>query len=215
MVEVSASLLAADFANLQRAVEFAEQVGADSFHFDIMDGHYVPNIALAPLHIPALRPHTTLPFHIHLELANPDYVLDHFHRFEAQSLSFQWDCSPDPAATIQRIKSWGAEVSLCLNLEVPLEEALPYLADLSEVLFLGVHPGFGGQKMHAGMPERVAKAVSMYKKINPQLKLAIDGGVNRQNIPALVAAGVDRLIMGSAFYNDPQIADLVHELKKG
>ena len=109
MVQISASLLAADYARLGEEVRRAESAGVDSFHFDMMDGHYMPNLALAPDHLTALRPYTTLPFCAHLELSNPDEVLSLFNPFPAYMIIVQWNTLANPLATFERIHSRNAK----------------------------------------------------------------------------------------------------------
>lgn len=210
---VSASLLAADFANLARDVKRAITAGVDSFHFDMMDGHYVANIALSPQHLIALRPHTSLPFSLHLELGNPDQVLDTFGKLDADVISFQWDRSPDPRATILRIQQRGVKVSMCVNLGIPLENVRPYLTLLDEVLMLGVNPGFGGQAIDPGMNERIQQMNRLIAIEKPGIPIAVDGGVSLNTAPGLVAAGAQRLISGSALFNAPDMAVCVKQMK--
>jgi len=212
-IEVSASLLAADYANLAKDVALAVEAGADSFHFDVMDGHYVPNIALSPQHLIALRPYTSLPFSLHLELGNPDQVLDTFGKLDADIISFQLDRSPDPKATIDRILKRGTMVSMCVNVDVPLEKALPFINMLDEVLMLGVNPGFGGQPMYPQMGERIQQMSRMIEKEKPGIPIAVDGGVSLKTAPMLVAAGAERLISGSAFFGAPDKAEFVRQMK--
>lgn len=212
-IEVSASLLSADYANLAKDVARAVQAGADSFHFDVMDGHYVPNIALSPQHLIALRPYTSLPFSLHLELGNPDQVLDTFGKLDADIISFQLDRSPDPRATIERIRQRGTQASVCVNVDVPLEQVLPLISLLDEVLLLGVNPGFGGQPMYPQMGERIHQMCRMIEKEKPGVPIAIDGGVSLKTAPMLVAAGAERLISGSAFFGAPDMAEFVRQMK--
>jgi len=212
-IEVSASLLSADYANLAKDVARAVEAGADSFHFDVMDGHYVPNIALSPQHLIALRPYTTLPFSLHLELGNPDQVLDTFGKLDADIISFQLDRSPDPRATIERILKRGTKVSVCVNVDIPLEQVQPLISLLDEVLMLGVNPGFGGQPMYPQMGERIHQMSRMIEKEKPGVPIAVDGGVSLKTAPMLVAAGAERLISGSAFFGAPDMAEFVRQVK--
>ncbi|MEN6436837.1 MAG: ribulose-phosphate 3-epimerase [Anaerolineaceae bacterium] len=212
-IEVSASLLAADYANMARDVARAVQAGVDSFHFDVMDGHYVPNIALSPHHLTALRPYSSLPFSLHLELGNPDQVLDMFGELDADIIAFQWDRSPDPDATIKRICARQVEISVCVNLEVALEDIKPYISKVDEILLLGVHPGFGGQSMDENMGDRVFQMKKMIDQEKPGVPIAIDGGVSLQTAATLVSAGATRLITGSAIFGASDMAEFVRQMK--
>jgi ribulose-phosphate 3-epimerase len=213
-IEISASLLAADYANMARDVSRAVQAGVDSFHFDVMDGHYVPNFALSPHHLTALRPYSNKPFSLHLELGNPDDVLDRFGRLDADIISFQWDQSPDPKATIERIMARKAEVSICVNLEVALEDILPYIKMADEILLLGVHPGFGGQAMDKNMGDRISQLKRMIDQERPGVPIAIDGGVSLKTAPTLISAGATRLISGSALFNALDMAEFIRKMKE-
>ena len=115
MVQISASLLAADYAQLGEEVQRAAAAGVDSFHFDMMDGHYVPNIAFAPEHLTTLRPYSRLPFVAHLELSNPDEVLSRFSAFPADTIIVQWDTLNDPHNTFEGIHARGAKIGVALN----------------------------------------------------------------------------------------------------
>lgn len=212
-VEVSASLLAADYANMARDVTRADQAGVDSFHFDVMDGHYVPNIALSPHHLTALRPYSKKPFSLHLELGNPDDVLDRFGKLDSDIISFQWDRSPDPKATIERIKTRKVEVSICVNLDVALEDILPFIKMVDEILLLGVHPGFGGQAIDKNMGERISQLKRMIDQEKPGIPIAIDGGVTLHNAPILISAGATRLISGSALFGAADMAGFIKQMK--
>ncbi len=214
MVHVSASLLAADYANLAKDVARAVKAGVDSFHFDMMDGHYVANIALSPQHLTALRPYTNLPFHLHLELGNPDQVLDTFGRLDADTISFQWDKSPDPDATIARIRKRGVKVSMCVNVDIPLQQVQPYITQLDELLLLGVNPGFGGQPIFAGMEDRIDQARRLIAIEKPGIPIAVDGGVSLKTAPGLVSAGANRLITGSALFGAPDMDAFVRQIKQ-
>lgn len=200
MVEISASLLAADFARLGSEVRRAERAGADSFHFDMMDGHYVPNLALTPQHLSALRPYSRLPFHVHLELSEPDGLLEAFAPLGADVIVVQWDTLVHPERTFERIRSQGARVGLALNPEVPLADVQPVLPAVDELLLLGVNPGFGGQRMQLGTLAKVAEARDRLRVLGLALPIAVDGGVKPENAAALVQAGADCLIMGTGLF---------------
>jgi ribulose-phosphate 3-epimerase len=165
MAHISASLLAANYARMGQEVRRAERAGADSFHFDMMDGHYVPNLALSPEHLSALRPFTTLPFHVHLELGNPDEVLSKFQPLQADLIIVCHDTLPDPSQTLVRIHALGVRAGLSLNPNEPLVAAEPYLSQLDMLLILGVYPGFGGQSMQPGTIEKIILARQLIRSL--------------------------------------------------
>ncbi|MGZ6347606.1 MAG: ribulose-phosphate 3-epimerase [Anaerolineales bacterium] len=214
MVQVSASLLAADFARLGREVIRAEHAGVNSFHFDMMDGHYVPNIALAPDHLAALRPYTHLPFQIHLELANPNEVLEHFRPLEAELIIVCRDSVADPGETFARIRTKGAKTGLSLNPDEPMEETYRFLPELDLLLIMGVFPGFGGQNMQSNTITRIAQARQISRSMRLPLLIAVDGGINLENASALVKAGADMLIIGTALFHAPKMRKFMAKLKE-
>jgi len=214
MIQVSASLLAADLARLGEEVRRAEQAGIDSFHFDMMDGHYAPNLAFSTDHLASLRPYTSLPFNLHLELDNPDYLLENFRPFKANAITVCLDTLNDPIKTFSRIRRVEAQVGLSLNPGESLTQTLELLPVIDILILLGVHPGFGGQEMQAGTIERVAEAVHYRDQLSPQVKVGVDGGVNARNAPGLIKAGADVLIIGTALFKSENMAEVVKEIKE-
>lgn len=213
MPHISASLLAADYARMGQEVRRAERAGADSFHFDMMDGHYVPNLALAPDHLTALRPHTCLPFHVHLELANPDEVLNKFQPMQADLIIVCRDTLPAPSQTLARIHALGMRAGLSLNPDEPLDAARDCLSEIDLFLILGVFPGFGGQLMQPGTLGKIAQARQEIRSLGLDIPIAVDGGVNQQTAPELVKAGADILIIGTALFRASRISRAVAQFK--
>lgn len=213
MIQISASLLAADYARLGEEVQRAELAGVDSFHFDMMDGHYVPNLALTPDHLIALRPYTGLPFHVHLELSNPDEVLSRFSPFRADTIIVQWNTVHHAPATFDHIRSRHEKVGLGLNPDDRIENAVSFFQDLNLLLILGVYPGFGGQAMRPGTLEKIRAARAVAKNLNPSLIIAVDGGVNASNASSLIDAGADCLIIGTALFQAKDMRQILMQIK--
>lgn len=213
MVQICASLLAADYARLGEEVRRAENAGADSFHFDMMDGHYVPNLALTPDHLKALRAYSQLPFHAHLELDNPDDVLLKFEALRAETIIVQWNTLTDPSQTFERIRSQNIRVGLGLSPSDSLEEASRLFRDIDLLLLLGVCPGFGGQAMQPGTHEKIASARRMLDEVAQRVMIAVDGGVKPGNAASLVEAGADILIMGTALFQSEDMAETIRSIR--
>ncbi len=213
MIQICASLLAADYARLGEEMQRAEKAGVDSFHFDIMDGHYVPNLALAPDHLKALRPYSHLPFHAHLELDNPDDILFNFAPLQADVIIIQWNTLVDPARTFNRTRSQNIKVGLGLSPDDKLDEPSRFFQDIDLLLILGVDPGFGGQTMLPGTVEKIAAARSIAQHLGYQYRIAVDGGVKPENISQVVHAGVDILIMGTALFTSSNMAEAVRAIR--
>lgn len=214
MAKICASLLAADYACLGEEMRRAETAGADSFHFDMMDGHYVPNLALTPDHLKALRPYSHLPFHAHLELNNPDDVLFKFEPMQANTAIVQWNTLSDPSRMIKRIHSQAMKAGLGFGPDDPLDEASHFFQDVDLILILGVYPGFGGQSMLPGTHEKIMSARHMSDRINPRIRIAVDGGVKPENAAGLVEAGTDTLIMGTALFQSSDMAETIASIRE-
>jgi ribulose-phosphate 3-epimerase len=213
MTQISASLLAADYARLGAEVRRAERSGVDSFHFDLMDGHYAPNLALAPQHLTALRPYTHRQFHVHLQLVNPDSVIEHFAPLAAEVIIVMWDTLPQPGQTFARLRAQGKQVGLSLNPDEALTDALPFLPEIDLLVIMGVWPGFGGQQLHANTCARLAQARNAIERLGLRLPLVVDGGVRVENAPHLIGAGADILIIGTALFQAPHMGIFLENLK--
>ena len=214
MIQICASLLAADYARLGEGMQRAEKAGVDFFHFDIMDGHYVPNFALAPDHLRALRPYSQLPFQAHLELDNPDEVLFNFAPIQADVIIVQWNTLVDPVRTFHRIRSQNIKIGLGLSPDDTLEEPSRFFQDIDQLVILGVYPGFGGQSMLSGTVEKIAAARSIADQLGHKFQIAVDGGVKSENIQQVVHAGVDMLIMGTALFTPSNMAEAVRAIRE-
>lgn len=214
MVHICASLLAADYARLGEEVQRAENAGVDSFHFDMMDGHYVPNLALTPDHLKILRSYSRLPFHAHLELDNPDDVLSKFEPLQADTIIVQWNTLTNPRWTIESIRAQNTKVGLGLNPNDSLEEASRLFRYIDLLLLLGVPPGFGGQAMQPGTRERVASAKQLFDQQNLHALIAVDGGVKQENAIQLAQTGADILIMGTALFQSNDMAGMIRSIRE-
>ena len=189
----------------------AEKAGVDLSHFDMMDGHYVPNLALTPHHLKALRPYSLLPFHTHLELNNPDDILSSFTSLQADMIIVQWNTLTYLFQTFDRIRSQNIKIGLGLNPDDAFDEASRFIQDLDLFLLLGLYPGFGGQPMQPGNTGKGSHPHGFWQiKSDHQIKIAVDGGVKPENAASLVEAGADILIMGTALF---QSSDMVATVK--
>jgi len=214
MIQICASLLAADYARLDEEMQRAERAGVDSYHFDMMDGHYVPNLALAPDHLKALRPYSHLPFHAHLELDNPDDILSKFTSLNADMVIVQWNTLINPARTFERIRSQNINVGLGLHPNDAFDEASRFFRDLDLLLLLGVYPGFGGQALLPGVHEKIASARRLADLSIHRMTIAVDGGVKPENAASLVEAGADILIMGTALFQSVDMAGTIRSIRE-
>ena len=194
------SILASDFAKLGQEVAAIEAAGADWVHVDVMDGHFVPNLTIGPAVVKALRPHTTLPFDVHLMVAPVDPWLEAYREAGADILSVHPESGPHLHRTLGTIRGLGAKAGIVFNPATPLSilEDVVDLVDL--VLIMSVNPGFGGQKFIDSALTKIARARAILDRAGSPAHLQVDGGVVAANAGACVAAGADALVAGSSVF---------------
>lgn len=209
------SILASDFARLGEEVAALEAAGADWVHVDVMDGHFVPNLTLGPDIMKALRPHTSLPFDVHLMVAPVDPWLEAYHAAGASVLSVHPESGPHLHRTLSRIRELGARAGLVFNPATPLAILDEVVDRVDLVLIMSVNPGFGGQKFIPSSLDKIARARAILDAAGSQAVLQVDGGVTADNAAACVAAGADALVAGSfVFKGGPgAYADNIRALK--
>lgn len=194
------SILASDFARLGEEVRALEAAGADWVHVDVMDGHFVPNITLGPDIVKAIRPHTSLPFDVHLMVAPVDPWLKAYRDAGADVLTVHPESGPHLHRTLGAIRELGAKAGVVFNPGTPLSilEEVVDLVDL--VLIMSVNPGFGGQKFIPSALDKIARARAILDRAGSSAHLQVDGGVTADNAAACVAAGADALVAGTAVF---------------
>ncbi|MBA4001552.1 ribulose-phosphate 3-epimerase [Brevundimonas sp.] len=194
------SILASDFAKLGQEVAAIEAAGADWVHVDVMDGHFVPNLTIGPAVVKALRPHSTLPFDVHLMVAPVDPWLEAYREAGADILSVHPESGAHLHRTLGTIRGLGAKAGIVFNPATPLGilEEVVDLVDL--VLIMSVNPGFGGQKFIDSALTKIARARAILDRAGSPAHLQVDGGVVAANAGACVAAGADALVAGSSVF---------------
>ena len=200
LVKLAPSILAADFARLGEQVAEAEQAGADRIHVDVMDGHFVPNIAIGAPIVQSLRRITRLPLETHLMISNPDFFLDEFAEAGSDSFLVHWEGNNNLHRTVQRIKSLGKRAGVAINPATPaatLEEILP---ELDQVLVMTVNPGFGHQHFLGSTLPKLQRVAQMIGRIKPDCELEVDGGIDEETAPMAVAAGANVLVAGTSVF---------------
>ncbi|MFH1699422.1 MAG: ribulose-phosphate 3-epimerase [Candidatus Zixiibacteriota bacterium] len=213
MIKIAPSILGADFACIGVEAKKAEKAGADWLHVDIMDGHFVPNLTMGPDLVKALKRSTNLFLDVHLMVEKPDEFFGPFAAAGADLLAFHLETAPNPMPNIELIRTLGKKVGLSINPDMPVESVLPFLHQVDLILLMSVFPGFGGQSF---IPESIQRAKKIKDFIDDNglnCLLEIDGGINRKNAPDVIAAGVDVLVMGSAFFGEDTKAELVGFLR--
>lgn len=198
---LSPSILAADFGALKEDMLLAEEAGAESFHFDIMDGHFVPNISYGADLVSGLRKNSQAFFDVHLMVDNPDFYFPIFKEAGADRISFHVEATAHVDRALQAIKELGMEAGLVLNPATPLlflEEILP---SCSYVLLMSVNPGFGGQKFIPYTLDKVKRLRKMAEERGVDLEIGIDGGVSVSNIQEIVEKGANFIVAGSSIFS--------------
>lgn len=209
---VSPSILSADFANLERDIKLVERNGADWIHVDVMDGHFVPNIAIGIPVVKSIKKVTTLPLDVHLMIENPEKYIEDFANAGADILTFHYEAvkKENIKNLISEIKELGVKAGLSIKPKTQPEEILEFLQDLNLVLVMTVEPGFGGQKFM----EDCAEKIKLIKQHAPEnLYIQVDGGINAQTGKICTEFGANSLVAGSYIYKAENIKEAISSLK--
>ena len=199
-VRIAPSILSADFARLGEEVAAIEAAGADWVHVDVMDGHFVPNITIGPAVVKALRAHCSLPFDVHLMIAPVDGFLDAFAEAGADIITVHPEAGPHIHRTVQRIKALGKLAGVSLNPATPAKMLDYLIDDIDLVLVMSVNPGFGGQSFITSQLKKIEAVRKMIDKSGRDIRLEVDGGIDRVTAPLAIAAGADVLVAGTATF---------------
>lgn len=206
-IKLAPSILAADFTRLGEQVEAAISAGAAHIHIDVMDGHFVPNITIGPLIVAALRPQAHAAgvlLDVHLMIEHPERYLADFAQAGADILTVHVETCPHLHRTIQMIQELGVKPGVTLNPATPLATLEPILPDVDLVLVMSVNPGFGGQSYIPGSTPKIRRLRQMLDAIGSTADLEVDGGIKTSNAAAVIQAGANVLVVGSAIFNHQQ-----------
>lgn len=208
------SLLAADFGNLQQAIEMVNASEADWFHIDVMDGVFVPNISYGMPVLSVIQKHATKPLDVHLMIVNPDRYISTFAKLGSDILTVHYEACTHLHRTLQAIKAEGMKAGVALNPHTPVAFLEDIIQEVDVLLLMSVNPGFGGQSFIENTYKKVLQAKKLIEQAGASTLIEIDGGVSLKNAKALVEAGADALVAGSFVFNAANpiqtIADLKH-----
>lgn len=216
-VRIAPSILSADFAKLGEEVRAIDTAGADWVHIDVMDGHYVPNLTIGPMVVKALRPHSALPFDVHLMISPVDPFIEAFAEAGADIITVHPEAGPHVHRTVQFIKSFGKQAGVSLNPATPAKMLDYLIDDIDLVLVMSVNPGFGGQSFISSQLRKIEAIRKMIDKSGRDIRLEVDGGIDAGTAPLAIAAGADVLVAGTAtFRGGPDAyADNIRRLRGG
>ncbi|GAB3558427.1 ribulose-phosphate 3-epimerase [Spirosoma fluminis] len=210
---IAPSLLAADFANLQRDLDLINQSEADYLHFDVMDGVFVPNISFGFPLLEAVRQHCQKPLDVHLMITEPDRYIDAFAEGGASVIHVHYEACAHLHRTLTRIRELGCRAGVALNPHTPVSGLEDVLEQIDVVLIMSVNPGFGGQSFIPHTLQKVAKLKHLLVANQSSALIEVDGGVSQSNAPALLAAGADILVAGSSVFKADNPSEAIRQLK--
>jgi ribulose-phosphate 3-epimerase len=213
-VEISASILAADFTRLGAHMQEAEAVGVERFHVDVMDGRFVPNITFGPLMVEAARRCTQATIEVHLMIVEPERYIEDFAKAGADNIQVHQETCPHLHRTIQQIHQLGKKATVVLNPATSLVTLEDILGDIDQILIMSVNPGFGGQTFIESTLSKIVRLRQMIAERNLSCAIEVDGGIAPSDAAAVVKAGARVLVAGAAIFRTAEgVAEAIRRLR--
>lgn len=212
MVQIAPSMLSADFLYLEKDVQMVNDY-ADIFHLDIMDGVFVPNLSYGFPVVEAIASMASKPLDVHLMIVNPEKYVQRFAQVGAGMISFHLNAAEDPDAVLALIRENGAKAGLVINPDIPVESLFPHLKNCDYILLMSVFAGFGGQKFIEDTYERIRTLKAEIVRQGLEIPIEVDGGVSSANAAALVEAGAEILVAGSAVFKAESPKEMIEAMR--
>ena len=213
MIIIAPSLLSADFGALGADAQRMEQAGADWLHYDVMDGHFVPNISIGIPVLKSLRKYASVPIDVHLMISDPLKYVAEFAKAGADIITFHVEADSDPVATIEAIRAAGCKPSISVKPGTPAEAVFPYLDLVDMVLVMTVEPGFGGQSFMADMMPKARKLRDEITSRGLDVIVEVDGGISEKNAALCAENGIDALVSGSTIFGAEDPAAMITAIR--
>lgn len=213
MVKIAPSLLSADFSCLGKEVEDVTEARADLIHFDVMDGHFVPNLTFGPMVLSAIRKYSPLPFEAHLMITEPEKYWKNFADSGADIIGIHIECEINHRELIEEIKKYGKNACIVINPPTPVEKIYPLLDIVDEVLIMTVNPGFGGQKFIFDVVPKIEKIKETKEKKQLEFDIEVDGGINNQTVKIVREAGANIIVAGSYIFKSKNYREAIESLR--
>jgi ribulose-phosphate 3-epimerase len=213
-IKIAPSILSADFSRLGEEIKAVERAGADWIHFDVMDGHFVPNITVGPVVLESVRKVTRMPMDVHLMITDPDKYTPEFIEAGADWVSVHPDTCPDPVKSLKKIRALGARASVAVNPDVSLEQVERLLPHADMFLMMTVFPGFAGQAFIEDVLPKITQLRERIEREKLPVLIEADGGIKADNIDRVVRAGAEVIVSGSGIFKTPDYAATIRKMRE-